>query len=382
MYTIRAPNPMAAVLSTAERDARHLALGRGVSIFLGAFTLLNLLGQLVARGYDASLWWIDLRPLPGLVARPLLAACAALLLAHGIAPAGPARGRWSPAQRLRRRVTFVAVLFLVTVTASNAVTFWTLRIFGAVTGTTWVPLSFVLALAMGSVLVSLGRGDEHDDSLDLPPETTAETPAPRASMRPLPPPRRGLVAVTVLACGLLFPLALMVTLGPTDYRRDANVIVVLGARAYADGRPSPALSDRVLTAVQLYQEGRAPRLFFSGGPGDGAVHETVAMQRLAVSRGVPPAVIVRDEGGLDTHATARNAAAYMRALGLRRALAVSHFYHLPRVKMSLGRAGVPQVFTVPSPQQRVMRGLPWFMLREVAGLWWYWLTVMPRPAET
>lgn len=381
-YTaLRHSPPMAAALPTAERDARHLALGRGVALFLGAFTLLNLVGQRVAPGYDASQWWIDLRPLPGLVARPLLAVCAALLLAHGVAPASPTHLGWSPTQRQRRRVTFVAVLFLLTVTASNAVTFWALRVFGTVSGAAWIPLSLVLAVSLGSVLVSLGRGDERDDSLDLPPEAAATATVPRGSAQAAST-RVGLVAVATIACGLLFPLALMCTLGPVDYRRVADVIVVPGARAYADGRPSPALSDRVLTAVQLYHEGLAPRLFFSGGPGDGAVHETLAMQRLAVSRGVPPAVIVRDEGGLDTQATARNAAGYMRLLGLRRALAVSHFYHLPRVKLSLGRAGVAQVFTVPAPQHRVMRGLPWFMLREVAGLWWYWLTVLPRPTET
>ncbi len=365
----------------AERDARHLALGRGVALFLGGFTVINLLGELVARGYDASLWWIDLRPLPGGLGRLILAACAALLIAQGLAPVAAVQGRWAPGQRLRRRVTFVAVLFLLTVSASNAVTFWTLRLFRAITGPSWVPLSLPLALALGIVLVSLGRGDEHDDSLDLPPETPDAPVAPRPAPRAPSPPHRGLIAATVLACGLLFPVALMLCLGVTDYRREADVIVVLGARAYADGTPSPALADRVLTAVELYRAGLAPRLLFSGGPGDGAVHETVAMQRLAVSRGVPAAVIVRDEGGVDTQATARATAGYMRVLGLRRALAVSHFYHLPRVKMSLSRAGVEQVFTVPSPQRQVMRRLPWFMLREVAGLWWYWLTVLPRPAQ-
>jgi len=372
---------MASPPSAAERDARHLALGRGVALFLGGFTLINLLGERIAPGYDASLWWIDLRPLPPPLGRAILAVCAVLLLAQGIAPLAAVVGRWSPAQRMRRRVTFLAVLFLLTVTASNAVTFWTLRLFGAVSGSSWVPLSLPLALSLGVVLVSLGRGDEIDHSLDLPPDIHAAGPTPQASPRASPPPRRGLVAITVLACGLLFPLALMLCFGPTDYRRDADVIVVLGARVYADGRPSDALRDRVLTAIELYKAGFAPRLFFSGGPGDGAVHETEAMRRLAVAQGVPDAVIVRDTAGLDTQATARHAAVYMRTFGLQRALAVSHFYHQPRVKMSLGRAGVRQVFTVPARQRRVMARLPWFMLREVAGLWWYWLTVLPLPGR-
>ena len=45
---------------------------RGVAIFLGGFTLLNALGGVVRPGFDANLWWIDLRLL-GPVASTLVA---------------------------------------------------------------------------------------------------------------------------------------------------------------------------------------------------------------------------------------------------------------------------------------------------------------------
>ena len=39
-------------------------ISRGIAAFLGGFTLLNLVGSLLARGFDANIWWIDFSGLP------------------------------------------------------------------------------------------------------------------------------------------------------------------------------------------------------------------------------------------------------------------------------------------------------------------------------
>src|SRR5205823_2607480 len=82
-----------------------------------------------------------------------------------------------------------------------------------------------------------------------------------------PSPRRGefIILGTVAACVIAFPLAQMWFFGETDYRRRADAAVVFGARAYADGRASPVLADRVTTACELYRAGLVPKLIFSGG---------------------------------------------------------------------------------------------------------------------
>ena len=82
-----------------------------------------------------------------------------------------------------------------------------------------------------------------------------------------------------MVCVLAFPLSQILFFGKTDYRRAADVAVVFGARAYADGRPSDALADRVRAACELYRSGTVTKLIFSGGPGDGAIHETEAVAR-------------------------------------------------------------------------------------------------------
>jgi uncharacterized SAM-binding protein YcdF (DUF218 family) len=173
-----------------------------------------------------------------------------------------------------------------------------------------------------------------------------------------------------------FPLALMVFFGNTDYRRPADAVVVFGARAYKDGRLSDALEDRVRTACELYRAGLAKRLLLSGGPGDGAVHETEAMRRYALQHGVRAEDIFTDTNGLNTEATVRNTVPLFRQWHVSRVLAVSHFYHLPRIKLAYQRAGL-EVCTVPAKQRHFLSQIPYSMAREVAAFWTYYLKEKP-----
>jgi uncharacterized SAM-binding protein YcdF (DUF218 family) len=60
-----------------------------------------------------------------------------------------------------------------------------------------------------------------------------------------------------------------------------------------------------------------------------------------------------------------------------RVLAVSHFYHLPRVKLSYQRAG-REVYTVPAKETYLLRQMPYNMAREVAALWVYYLQPLAK----
>jgi uncharacterized SAM-binding protein YcdF (DUF218 family) len=168
------------------------------------------------------------------------------------------------------------------------------------------------------------------------------------------------------------PFAQMFCFGPTDYRRPADAIVVFGARVYADGRVSDALADRVRTGCELYKDGLAKRIIFSGGPGDGDVHETEAMRAMALKLGVPAQAIMLDRDGINTRATVSNTCAMFEDSEIRRVLAVSHFYHLPRIKMSYQRQDL-EVYTVPAKESYTLTAMPYFMARETAALWVYYL---------
>jgi uncharacterized SAM-binding protein YcdF (DUF218 family) len=313
---------------------------RGIALFLGMFALLNLLGGARHEGLAANRWWVDLWPLPALPAGLLVLAAALLLLAYGLRPAA---APW------RRAATAIAVGALMLVALLNAVGFYKLLLGGAISSR--VPLSFSLLVcaALGVVLWSVLRAPAPGGFGDL-----------------------ALTAMAVGLCLVAFPLAQMVLFGKTDYRRPADAVVVFGARVYADGRPSDALADRTRTGCRLYLDGLVDSIVFSGGPGDGAVHETECMKRIALDMGVPEDSIILDPGGVNTRATIRNTGALARSCGIGRVLAVSHFYHLPRVKLCFGRAGV-EAYTVPAKESHTLTKLPVFMLREVGAFWVYYV---------
>jgi vancomycin permeability regulator SanA len=323
------------------------SLPRGLALFLGAFSLLNLAGQLRSARFDANLWWIDVRAFPQPLADGWLLFSAFALVAYALRPP---RSGW------RRVVTILFVSLLVISSLFNSVVFYDLLLRKAISAALPVPLSLFVAAALAWILLDCCRR------------------APAAN----PVPQLWPVFAVSLACLVAFPLAQMLCFGKTDYRRVADVAVVFGARTYADGRPSDALADRVRTACQLYRDGLTHKLLLSGGPGDGPVHETAAMKQLALKLGVRPEDIIVDEAGRNTQATVRNTEAIFADTHASRILVVSHFYHLPRIKMAYQRDGW-DVYTVPARESYFLRQMPFFMAREVAALWVYYLRPLNAP---
>ena len=317
------------------------AAGPGMALALGAFGLLNLVGDLLRPGFDATIWWIDLRALPAAGRALLLWSGAAALAAYGLAP------RMSD---LRRRATTLIVGLLLAAAACNVAVYYVLLARGALHAGPLLPFSIFVAAALAVVLRSVRR-------------------------RAAPPSRRARWAAFVVlaaAMGVALPFGQMICFGTTDYRRPADAVVVFGARVYASGRMSMALADRMRTAIDLYRQGYVRRIVCSGGRGSGAVHEAQAMRRMAVGCGVPDEDVLVDREGLNTRATVANTAALFPRRGIRRALVVSHFYHLPRIKMSYQRRGV-EVFTVPARETQPLTWLPYYMAREAAAQWVYYV---------
>ncbi|MEP6758967.1 MAG: YdcF family protein, partial [Actinomycetota bacterium] len=158
-----------------------------------------------------------------------------------------------------------------------------------------------------------------------------------------------------------------------DYRRPAQAAVVLGARVMPDGEASVVLADRVRTGVELYREGLVMTLVMSGGlEPDTGYDETAVMRALAVQEGVPAADILVDPGGTSTTATVTDTVGLFAERGIDAVLVVSHFYHLPRIKLAYERAGL-EVYTVPASQSAIVPRTPENVAREVPALWIYYL---------
>ncbi|RZJ29064.1 MAG: YdcF family protein [Brevundimonas sp.] len=131
--------------------------------------------------------------------------------------------------------------------------------------------------------------------------------------------------------------------GLTDEVRRSDVAVVLGSKVNPDGTPSPRLAARLGRALDLYRGGWTRRIIVSGGTGVEGVPEGTAMKRWLVARGVPDHAIIVDDQGVDTRATARNAAVLMRTHDLHSAIVVSQYFHIPRTKLAFAQEGLPGV---------------------------------------
>lgn len=329
---------MATAFSTPVAVGRIATLAepfaRAFAFVAGSGLVLNAIRAISTPRWDASGWLLDLRPIPESVATPALLCSGVILIVHALV-------RHGQLGAVIRYLAAIAAALLALACLCNAAEYAWLLMKGRIAGA-WIPISFVLFA--GFTLIARS--------------TRAAPVVMSARMR--------LASLAMVpAMVVAFLLAQILIFGVTDYRRPADAIVVLGARVYADGTPSLALADRVATGAALYHQGLAPRLIMSGGPGDGATTEARAMAAYAVQLGVPRDAILLDEHGVNTGATARNIASAL-APG-HRVLAVSHAYHLARVKLAFQQRGVT-AYTVPAKESRALLKWPLFVAREVAAL--------------
>jgi uncharacterized SAM-binding protein YcdF (DUF218 family) len=179
--------------------------------------------------------------------------------------------------------------------------------------------------------------------------------------------------IAMFVTGLFLACAgFLVAAGCNDKLVHSDMIVVPGNTVAPDGTPSPRLRARLDIALDVYRGHGAQRIFVSGGVGKEGFDEAAVMADYLQRNGVPKAVIVIDSQGLDTRATARNAAAYMRANGLKSALVATQYFHVPRTAFALERAGV-QVAGHAHARFVEMRDL-YSIPRELAGLISYFFT--------
>jgi vancomycin permeability regulator SanA len=318
------------------------AVARGIALWFGAFTLVSLVGELRTPAFDANIWWVDLRQLPGVVALSLYCAVGVALVAYAVAP------RMRP---WRFWPTFVLMLGFAAVAAWNSAHFYLEWRSGHIRPGVPFPLSLVICAAF----VYLAW----------------------AALRAPAPGRRRITATAVLvavvaALVIAFPLAQFYFFGETDCRRQADVAVVFGAEVHNNGLPSTSLTDRVNTAVALYKEGLVKRLFVSGGVGTSGYNEAIVMRNMAIKRGVPAERIAVDSNGVNTNATVADTVPFFGGDGWRRIIVVSQFYHLPRIKLAYERAGW-NVITVPAGTSVPIPQTPRLVLREIPAFWVYYL---------
>lgn len=110
------------------------------------------------------------------------------------------------------------------------------------------------------------------------------------------------------------------TITPTAYLCSAP-----GVRE--DGTPSLMLRDRLLTAIELYENGGAPKLLMSGDHGRVDYNEVECMKNFAVEHGVPEDDIFLDHAGFCTYDSVVRA---KEVFGAEKIIVVTQKYHIYR----------------------------------------------------
>ena len=117
---------------------------------------------------------------------------------------------------------------------------------------------------------------------------------------------------------------------------DIDCILVLGAKVKNDA-PSAMLSDRLDTAIQLYQEDIAPKIIMSGDHGQKNYDEVNVMKQVAIDNDIPSADIFMDHAGFSTYDSIYRAKEIFQA---QKVVIVTQKYHLYRALYIANQLGL------------------------------------------
>jgi vancomycin permeability regulator SanA len=107
----------------------------------------------------------------------------------------------------------------------------------------------------------------------------------------------------------------------------APVALVLGARVFPSGTPSPFLAARLDLAHRLYRDGKVRAVLVSGDNLAPEYNEPDAMRAYLINAGMPAEAVVADYAGFDTYDSCVRS---RRIFGVDRLVIVTQGYHLPR----------------------------------------------------
>lgn len=156
-----------------------------------------------------------------------------------------------------------------------------------------------------------------------------------------------------------------------------RVAIVFGAGLTRSGEPTPALYDRVATAVDLYQRGLVNKLLLTGDNRFVNYNEPEAMRRTAMQLGVPAADLVLDYAGRRTYDSCYRA---REIFGVNHAILVTQAFHLDRALYLCDSFGIDSLGVVADRRNYTTSSQAWWSIREAAATLAAWIDVnVTRP---
>lgn len=141
--------------------------------------------------------------------------------------------------------------------------------------------------------------------------------------------------------------------------KDIDCIVVLGAGIWGD-RPSPMLEDRLLQAIELYENNISSKIIMSGDHSSEDYDEVNIMKKFAIEKGVPSENIFMDHAGFSSYESIYRAKEIFET---KRIVIVTQKYHLYRALYIANQLGLEAYGVGADPRQYV--GATYRELREI-----------------
>lgn len=196
--------------------------------------------------------------------------------------------------------------------------------------------------------------------------------------------RAALVLGALTVIGLFMPRFIMgLFAAPRTFTVEdvpvTRVAIVFGAGLLRDGSAGPVLSDRMLTAVNLYQAGKVEKILVSGDNRFLEYNEPEAGRQYALERGVPDEDIVLDYAGRRTYDTCYRA---KHIFGVDEAILITQDFHMPRALTLCNWFGVESFGVEADNRYFLKRARAWWNFRETFAVFqaaWDLMITKPLP---
>lgn len=306
-------------------------------MFIGAFALLTVFGELQSGGFDSNFGWIDLRPCPPAVARGGMALCGIVLVLFALFPNLPDG---------IRSIGLLATMAVLAIAVANAIQFGRLRREGILICENDLSYSIHLIVALMVCVFGLGA-------------------RPRLSTSPFQ--NMIMMGAAFVVCAATLPLTLFACSQRTTPNYDSQLVVVVGPAAV-----SP--NEQMQQAVKLLKQ-PTDQIVVAGLIRSGAGE----LQQKLASMGHMSTI---DMASTTLESSVRFAADHARRNGLTKIAVVSDFHQLPRARNLFRRHGF-DVVTVPVGSFKTLPMVEHRMIAEAIAYYRsYTDLLMVGPAKT
>jgi uncharacterized SAM-binding protein YcdF (DUF218 family) len=173
--------------------------------------------------------------------------------------------------------------------------------------------------------------------------------------------------ILIFCCSILY---LYIKVSRFDEQQIGNehkdAAIVLGAALWHN-KPSPALRERLNTALQLYKDKKIDLFVLSGGLGnDEQQSEAQAMKTYLLRRGVPEDKMILEGKSSNTKENLAFTAVLLKDKPIDSIYLVTHDYHMTRALLYAKKANIT---VSPAPAHSTVLFEPYHKLRECAALW-------------